>query len=200
MRTVLVLAAAATLWGCCGPNQCTAPDGTACHSNTDCHGSCVDAVCREACAPAVGCAAERSCYLEPGSDMGVCLPPALPDELWRVSLDGVERATGSPFVCLAFPSVTLCSEQETGATVSFTRPFTTVFTTAQLAGPTLSVFGSQETTPFAGCEGSCSILERVHRTASYSEVIDARPVASRKRQVWSFTAQTGLVVHLTVNP
>lgn len=200
MRTLLLLGAAVFLSGCCGANQCTGPDGTACSRNVDCHGSCVEGVCREPCAPSTGCATGRACYLVPGNDMGDCLPPALPDELWHVSVDGVERATGSPFVCLTFPSVTLCSEQETGVTVSFTRPFQTVFTTAQLASPTVSVSDSKETTPFSGCEGSCSILERVHRTSVYSEVIDARPVASRQRQVWSFTAQSGLVIHLTVNP
>jgi hypothetical protein len=160
----------------------------------------VDAVCREPCSASGTCASNLACWSEPSADAGTCLPPALPDELWRVSLESVEQGPMKPFVCLVFPSVTLCSEEETGPGALFTRSFVTVFTTTQLAEAKVTLSDSKETSRFTGCEGSCSLLEVLHRTVVFTQSFDARPLASRKKQSWRITTDSGAVLRLSINP
>ena len=188
------------LAGCCSGSQCAGPDGTPCSRDTDCRGSCVDSVCREPCSATGACGPNLACWYEAAADAGTCLPPALPDELWRVSLESVEQGPMKPFLCLAFPTVTLCSEQETGPGALFTRSFVTVFTTSQLAFATITLSDSKETSRFTGCEGSCSLLQALNRTVVFSRAFDARPPASRTKQSWSLTTDSGATLHLSVNP
>ena len=195
-----MVALAAGLAGCCSGAQCAGPDGTQCNRDTDCRGSCVEAVCREPCSATGACGANLACWSDPGADAGTCLPPALPDELWRVSLVSVEQGPMKPFLCLVLPSVTLCSEEETGPGALFTRSFVTVFTTTQLAAAKVTLWDSKGPSRFTGCEGSCSLLEVVNRTVVFTQDFDARPLASRKKQSWSLATDSGAVLHFSVNP
>ena len=188
------------LAGCCSGSQCAGPDGTPCSRDSDCRGSCVDSVCRDPCSATGACGGNLACWSEPSADAGTCLPPALPDELWRVSLVSVEQGPMKPFLCLVLPNVTLCSEEETGPGALFTRSFVTVFTTTQLASAQVTLSDSKETSRFTGCEGSCSLLEVVQRTVVFTQNFDARPLASRKKQSWVLTTDSGAILHLSVNP
>ena len=210
MRTVLGLGVFLLLSGCCGVNECNAPEGTACTSSFACQGSCIDGFCRDSCSSTAGCASGRTCYVDPSSSSsaGTCLPPPAQDEKWTLSVDSLSGAIGSgvesgdpdDFVCLGITGSTYCSQEETGLSVTYARAFVAIFTTEQLSNVSVTVFDSNDFFTFGGCEGTCDSLQTVSRNVVHAEAIDARPQASRRTQQWSLAAPSGLRVNFSVIP
>ncbi len=206
MRAAILLTAM-TVWlsGCCGEGQCDGPDGESCRSGFDCRGQCVNGFCRDLCSANDTCEVGRVCWRD-DSSTALCLPPPEADERWGLRVDALFNATGRPneltepddFVCLGVGDVTLCSEEQSGVDVTFSREFSTVFTTLELSNVSISVFDSNDVFAFGGCEGSCSVLSRVDRQLVHGEAVDARPLASRKDQLWDIPTSAGMTIRFSV--
>jgi hypothetical protein len=208
---MLGLGVVLVLSGCCGVNECNGPEGSACTSSFACLGSCVDGFCRDSCSLSVGCGSGRTCYVDQSSSSsssGTCLPPPAPSEKWTITIDSLSGAIGSgvesgdpdDFVCLGITGSTYCSQEQTGFSVTYARSFVATFTTEQLSNVSVTVFDSNDFFTFGGCEGACDSLQTVSRNVVHAEAIDARPLASRKKQQWSLAPPSGLRVNFSVEP
>lgn len=212
MRAILLTSVAVALSACCGPNECNRPEGAACAGDYQCGSNldCTDGICRTNCnvnAPA--CGAGTACWADPsGATRAVCLPAAAADEQWTLRFTKATNTNGGPnelgdpdtFICAVVGATTLCTEEQTGTSVTFNRTFAHVFTTSELQNVSITVFDSDAVSDFAGCEGSCTELSGWPKDVIHGQAVDGRPPFSRKQQVWTVLGPAPLMVELVVDP
>jgi len=218
LSCLLLAAAALAVSGCCGPNECSLPEGSNCSGDYQCDGTmkCFGGQCRLPCNPSTTtCATGQSCVTDTSATTtngaaqpSACVPFPGDTELWYLHVISVANATGGvseigapePFVCLVIDQTTLCTEEEEGVNVTFNRVFTTSFPTTSLSNVSATTFESDDIGTFSGCEGSCPELAGWTKEVLDGQSFDGRPVWSLHRQPWTLLGPNNLVVNLEVVP
>lgn len=213
MRFLAPLSLALALSACCGPNECDRPEGAACAGDYQCGSNldCTDGACRLQCnASAPACGAGTACYSDPvnASARPVCLPPPAASEQWTLRITKSTNTNGGPnelgepdtFVCAVIAGTTLCTEEQTGISVTYQHTFNTAFTTEQLQNVSVTVFDSDAVSDFAGCEGACPELSSWNKDVIHGQAVDGRPPFSRRAQTWTILGPSPLMVELVLDP